>query len=344
MRLLRGGLGLVGGVALLFGVVVVLFGGNWHMGYTHDRVLVPIFGLLVPAAAGIVSPLWYWVGRPVWARLDRPGERSARRLRRARFLPGLAGSVLGVALLLPVSATSRFPVQMLAPFGLAVGLAGPLWFWLGRPVAGGRVEAWLPGEPGDPALAAAGRRVVPALAVLLAASVAVTAVIALPVVGTGETVASGDLAITVTDTRTATTVTETGSGTDQGGFAWRLLLVGVAVENRGDEPRRLPGSSVGDIAVIAPACGAQNFGEPSHNCNQVYLDGNFTADGTGYANYDDRQAAVGGTVDPGERVTGWLVFRVESRPTADPDFEAMVVVNEVGRWTLDDGWRDGGAA
>lgn len=342
MRLLRGALGAVGGVVVLGGVLVVLLGGNWQLGYGDDRVLVSIFLVLAPAAVGVASPAWYWVGRPVWHRLGRPGDRPLRPFRRVRFLPGLVGSVVGVALLFPVSATSRFPEQVLAPFGLAVALASPLWFWLLRPAVGGRVEARLPGALRESSPTATVLRVLPVVGVLLLASAAVTAAIALPVVGPGEQIGADGLAVTVTDTRTATAVTAAGDGLTHGDDARRLLLVRVAVENRGDAPRRLPGTSVGDISVIAPECRAQNFGEPSNNCNQVFVDGDFRSDGIDYANYEALVEAADGTVEPGSRVSGWLVFRVESPPNRAPGFEAMVVVDDVGRWTLDDGWRDGG--
>lgn len=71
MRILRGGGGILAGVVIVFEVLVVILGGNWQLGYTHDWVLTTIFGLLLPAGVGIVSPLWFWVGRPLPDSTDR---------------------------------------------------------------------------------------------------------------------------------------------------------------------------------------------------------------------------------------------------------------------------------
>lgn len=110
VRLLRWALGVAGGAALAVGVLALLLGGNWRLGYGDDRVFVSIFGFLLPAVVGVASPGWYWVGRPAWDWLGRPDDSLGRPFRHARFLPGLAGSVLGLALVFPVSATSPFGV------------------------------------------------------------------------------------------------------------------------------------------------------------------------------------------------------------------------------------------
>ena len=185
--------------------------------------------------------------------------------------------------------------------------------------------------------AASAVRILLAIGVLLVISVAVTARIALPVAGVREPVASNGLSVSITETRTTTEVTELDGQSVEATHGWRLLLVRLEVHNVGDGPRPVPGRSVGDIAVIAPECEANTFGEPANNCNQAYLDGAFRADGEEYANYDARQEAVGGTLSPGERITGWLVFRIERSPTRKPSFDAMVIVDNVGRWVLLDG-------
>lgn len=333
MRVLRGALGFGGGVVLLFAVTTALLGGNWQLGFGDTRPLAPVVFTAVPAALGVASPLWYWAGRPAWHRLDRPGADLVAPLAGARFLPGLAATAVGLALLLPVTATSGRPVQVLAPLGVFVALAGPLWFWLGRPLAGERVEGVLPDAAAGDAPSAAALRASLGVAVLVGVAVAVTAATALPVVAVGDPVSAGGLTVTVTDATTAESVVEAGDGETVGESAWRLLLVRVAVENRDDEPRAIPGAAVTEISLIAPACDAQNFGEPADNCNEVYLDGPFDAGDRRYANFDDQQAAVGGTLEPGSRVTGWLVFRVEGAP-ADGDGPAMLVVDGVGRWTV----------
>jgi len=108
MRVLRGILGMIGGVALFGGVLVILLGGNWQLGYADSRFLASIFLALIPATIGIVSPAWYWLGRPEWYRLDRPGNHLLCRFRNARFVPGMVGTVLGIGLMAPVTATSGF--------------------------------------------------------------------------------------------------------------------------------------------------------------------------------------------------------------------------------------------
>jgi hypothetical protein len=178
----------------------------------------------------------------------------------------------------------------------------------------------------------------PAIGVLFVIGVAVTAVIAVPVVAVGEPVASNGLSVSITETRTTTEVTELGGDSVAATHEWRLLLVRLEVYNVANGPRPVPGQSVGDVAVIAPECGANNFGEPANNCNRAYLDGDFRADDEEYTNWDDRQAAVGGTIASGERLSGWLVFRIEGSPSQTPSFDAMVIVDDVGRWTLPAEW------
>ena len=338
MRILRGLGGLVAGVIIVFEVFVVLLSGNWQLGYTHDWLLTTIFGLLVPAGLGIVSPLWYWIGRPLWARFDRPGRQYLRRWGDGTFLLGLAGPLVGASLFFLVSATSPFWVQTLIPFGLAIGLACPSWFWVVRPIAGDRIPRVVPMPSDVPSSAVPLVRMLPAIGVLFVIGVAVTAVIALPVVAVGEPVASNGLSVSITETRTTTEVTEPGGDSVTATHGWGLLLVHLEVHNVADGPRPVPGRSVGDIAVIAPECGANNFGEPANNCNQAYLDGDFRANGEEFTNWDDRQAAVDGTIGPGERLSGWLVFRIEGSPVQNPSFGAVVVVEDVGRWTLPAEW------
>ena len=338
MRILRGLAGLLGGAVLLGGLLTVLLGGNWQLGYGDDRPLAAILLTAGPAVVGILSPCWYWLGRPAWHWRGRPAADRLGPAEDARFLPGLAGSVLGLLLVVPVSATSRLPVQALGPLGVAVALGSPLWYWLLRPALGRRIGRLLPGAVRGPGLTETAGRILPVLVVLLVASLALTAVIALPVAGVGTPVSAGDLTVTVTDVRTVTGVTEVGGeGYEYGRDGRRLLLVHVAVENRGDTRRGLPGTSVGDVAVIAPTCSAQNFGEPSHNCNQVYVDGTFRANGAEYANYGTRVESTGGRIAPGAHLDGWLAFRLESRPDDRSGFEPMVIVADVGRWTLDEG-------
>lgn len=337
-RLLRGGVGLLAGILIVSEIIVLVLGGNWQMGYSNDWILASIFLLLVPAAVGIMSPLWYWIGRPVWDRFERPGDRLLHRWRPAQFVPGLIGAVVGVSLIFPVSATSRFWVQTLAPFGLAIGLASTLWFWVLRPLASSKLDAVLPGGPSPKSIVVVSQRVVPTIGILFVIGVATTAAISLPVVTIGEPVTTDDMAVSITDTRTTTTVTGTNGRTFEATHGWQLLLVHLAVENRGESPRMLPGRSFGDITVIAPECSANNFGEPSNNCNQAFVDGRFNVDGEEYANYDDEQAATGGMLGPGDRVSGWLVFRLENQPTNGNEFEPMIIVDDVGRWSLEDRW------
>jgi len=339
MRILRGAGGLLAGGVVVFEVLVVLLGGNWQLGYTHDWLLTTIFGLLIPAGVGILSPLWLWVGRPLWVRFDRSGQQRLPEWRGATFLPGLVGPLAGASLFFLVSATSRFWVQTLIPFGLLLGIVSPLWYWVVRPIAGDRLARVVPMPSDVPSPAVPAVRILPAIGVLFVIGMAVTAVIALPVAAVGEPVASDGLSVSITETQTVTEVTDLEGQSVAATHDWRLLLVRLEVHNVADGPRAVPGQSVGDIAVIAPECGANNFGEPANNCNQAYLDGDFRADGEEYANYDARQEAVGGTISSGERITGWLVFRIERSPTQTPSFDVMVIVDDVGRWTLPAGWR-----
>lgn len=342
MRVLRGGLGFVGGVALVFGATVQLLGGNWQLGFRHDWILTAIFFVFFSGAVGILSPLWFWLGRPVWFRVDRPGAGLVNPEHPPHFLAGLAGAVLGLALMFPVSATSRFPVQPLFPLGLFVGITTPLWYWVGRPIAGARVHRssvfgpWFVEEQSGSPAVAFGRRVLPAAAVVLIASFAVTAAIALPVAAMGEPVVRNGLAVTVSDSRTTTTITRADGEIVRVDSIRVFLLVHVTVENQAGTERSLPNAGTGDITLIAPECRANNFGEPSNNCNLVYLDGAFTADGDEYRSYAGQREAAAGTIAPRETVNGWMVYRLESPPSGGNGFEAMVIVDEIGRWSLGD--------
>lgn len=336
MRILRGVGGALGGAILSISILGVLLGGNWRLGFGDDRLFVGIFLVLVPAGLGLASPVWYWFGRPVWAWFDRPGLHLLGPLQESRFLPGLAGSVVGVTHLFPVSATSHLLVQTLAPFGLAIALGAPLWYWLVRPIGAQSFGRRLPGFRRESQPTTFAIRSLLVLGLVFVLCLALTTVIAIPIVGLGESVSADGRAVSIVETQLVAEVTESESGEARGSHSWQLLLVRISVENQGKTPQHLPGTSVGDITVIAPPCSAQNFGEPSHNCNQVYVDGNFSPNGTTYANYDTRQARADGTVPPGDRIDGWLVFRLESRPPRDPGFAPMVIVDDVGRWTLDD--------
>lgn len=346
----RGAVGLGAGVLVLFGVFVTLLGGNWQLGFRHDWVLTLIFVDLVPAALGILSPVWYWIGRPLWYHLGRPGGRRFEHWQSARFLPGILGPLVGIALLFPVSATSRFWIQILVPFGLMVGVGSPLWFWFLRPLASAwdrgpripltnRVTAGLPAGVLDRLSRTPGSRVVAIGLALLLLSAAVTVVIALPVNAPGESVRSNGLTVSVTDIRTTDSLTTADGETTSADDTWGFLLVRIAVENRGASSRSLPGTGIGSIAVIAPACEAMTFGEPRNNCNSAYVGQNFTAGGETYRTYEEEVVATDGTIEPGQRVAGWLAYRIESAPSADPAFEAMIVVDDIGRWTLGDDWR-----
>lgn len=336
MRLLRGVLGLVGGLTVFATVVVLIVGGSWHLGFGDDRALVGIFGLLIPAAIGVASPVWYWCGRPVWATLGRPGTSLVEWPGGGRFLAGLAGPVFGAGLVLPVRATSGWLVQTLAPFGIAIGIAGPLWYWVGRPLLGDRIRSRMPGVASSEGVKAAVLRTLPALLSLFLASAVLTAVIGLPIVGLGDPIRTDGLSTTVSTVQTVQTIDDTDGGYGFGENGPGFVLIEVTVTNDGDTTHRLPGRSVGDIALIGPTCGTQTFGEPTNNCNQVYLDGPFSAAGTTYASYDERLRAAGGRIAPGERVRGWLAFRLENEPSSAPTVVPMVIVDDVGRWTLGD--------
>lgn len=353
MRVLRGAAGFLGGVLLVGLVFVELLGSNWQLGFRYTQPLTVIFLALIPGGIGIVSPLWYWLGRPVWYRLERPGGWLFRRWRRARFLPGLVGPLFGIWLFIPVSATSRFWTQLLIPLGLLVALASPLWWWVGRPLLIEYLEAAfarrlslpdpLAGGSTGP-LRTAMARLVPAAVLLIVVSAAVTAVISLPVVPMGEPVDHDGLVVTVSEPRSTNSLTEVEGEARRATDSWRFLLLRITVENRAAEPRPLPSASIGDVAVIAPECDAQTFGEPSNNCNQLYLDRSFSVDGRTFTSYAERREAAGRSLGPGETVTGWVAFRIEGQPVRNPDFEAMVIVEDISRWSLGEDWLAAGSA
>jgi hypothetical protein len=169
-----------------------------------------------------------------------------------------------------------------------------------------------------------------ALSLLVAVSVLVTSVVSLPLVGVGESVTtSGGMSVAVTDVETRASI-EAADGDLIDGGAGGVLLVRLEGANGGDTPTAVPGGSVGDVAVISETCDAQTFGEPSNNCNRVYLDGNFTVGDRVYTNWEVVRERAGGSVGPDERLGGWLAYRIEGR-SAD-GFEGMVIVDDVGRW------------
>lgn len=329
--LLKGALGLLGGLLSAFLILVSVISGNWQMGVSNDRFLTVIYLVIAPAAVGIASPLWFWFGRAIWRRIGHPGRHYLERLSAARFLPGIAAAALGLAVILPVSATSRFWTQTRLPFGLLIAIVGPVWFWVGRPFLGDRIGRWLPTP--DAEVAALTARWVPAVAGLLLLSVVITSVIALPVAAVGDPVDEGGLTVTVTDARTVESITRMDGETVMNDHGWRLLMVRLSVRNDGRLTRPLPGGSYGDVAAIAPECSAQTFGEPSNNCNQVFLDGPFSVDNETFPSYEDQYSATGGEIPPGQSVTGWYVYRIEGSLHPDVDDEPMVIVDDIGRWT-----------
>lgn len=330
---MRGLVGLAGGSLLLFGLSVELFTANWKLGIALEWLFTPLLAFLVPAALGIVSPLWYWVGRPIWCRLARSraqGSVVRSGLREARFLPGLAGSLLGLLVLGPVTATAGFWVQAMLPLGLLIGLGAPLWYWIFRPL--GRQLFARPDRNGseDWLAGSAVRWGLAALFVLAVLSVLVTAVVSLPIVEVGQPITTGSgMELAVTDVETRSSIRAADGDLIDGG-AGGVLLVRVEGTNGGDTPSAVPGDSVGDVAVISETCEAQTFGEPSNNCNRVYLDGNFTAGDRAYANWGVVRERAGGSVGPDERLGGWLAYRIEGRSAEG--FEGMVIVDDVGRW------------
>lgn len=336
MRLLNGIGGFVGGLLLLLFTFSILLGGNWHLGFADDRILTGIFLVFVPAAIGILSPLWFWIGRPLWVRFNRPGYHVTYRFERARFLLGLFGSLVGSWIILRVSATSHLAEQSLAPFGLALALGFPLWYWVIRPIGYQQIEERLPGSPSESRLKVFVIRSVPVISFLFLSSLAVTAFISMPIVAVGQQTTADGLAVTVTETQTVSGVTEVDSDEEFGQHSAGLLLFHISMENRGTAPKRIPGSSVTEIGFIAPYCQAQTFGEPSNNCNRAYVHGDFSAGDSIHTNFDDQQELRGGKLNPGEGVDGWLVFRIESAPTPS-DSKGMIIVEDVGRWTLERG-------
>lgn len=334
VRLFNGAFGLFGGVLLAFLVFVQLLGGNWRMAYADDRFLTLIFAFLGPATIGIVSPVWFWLGRPLWIRFGRPGNGIIRRWSAAQFVPGLLSPIGGVFLMFPVEATSSFWTLTLIPFGLLVGVLGPIWFWVATPLVGDRVDEWLPGIPPRNAIERLTSRWIPAVIAVFFVAVAITSLLVLPIVTVGEPVQANGITVSVTDTRTAATITDETDGTVDSPNGWRFLLVRISVVNEGNDPRPAPGGSVGDIAVIAPACSAQTFGEPANNCNVVFIDGPFTANGETYPSYESKLESRNGELAPEDRIGGWFVYRIESQPSRSTA-EAMIVINEVGRWTFE---------
>lgn len=330
-RLFNGAFGLFGGVLLAFIVFVQLLGGNWRMAYGDDRFLTLIFAFLGPAGIGLVSPVWFWLGRPLWVRFGRPANEIIRRWSAARFVPGLLAPIGGVFLMFPAEATSTFWTLTLLPFGLLVGVLGPVWFWIAKPLLGDRIDGWLPGIPPRNAIERLTSRWSPAVLAIFIAAVAITSLLALPIVTVGEPVRGNGVTVSVTDTRTATAITDETDGSVDSPDGWKFLLVRVSVINEGSLHRAVPGGSVGDIAVIAPICRAQTFGEPANNCNAVFLDGPFTANGDTYPSYESKLDSVNGELAPGDRIAGWLVYRLESRPTSSSG-DPMIVINEIGRW------------
>lgn len=328
IRLLRGALGLAGGAVLLFAIANALLSANWRLGFANNRLFTPVLLAIAPMVLGLASPLWYWIGRPLWHHLDRPGAAALAPLSGARFLPGLASTAVGLAMLLAVRATSPRPVQVLVPLGIGLAVLGPLWYWIARPLVGEDLAAWLPEAATGEAPRAQALRMGLGVAVLLALAVGVTVAVALPIVAPGDPVTAGGLTVAVTDVAQTDAVVEREDGDEYGTGPETLLLVRVAVENPGDRPRSVP--SALDVSVFASACSAQTFGEPARNCNQPYVSGPFEVDGERFANYDDQQAAMDGTLAPGDRVAGWLVYRIES-PPAD-EGPVVVIVDDVGRW------------
>lgn len=277
---------------------------------------------------GICAAIWYLIGRPVVFRLQNSaGDRD--RSFSPQFSRGMVFAVVGGVLPLFVNGGSSLFMQGLGVFGELLLTVAPLWYWVI-----GAVEwpyrDWWPDALPTPSGRQAG---LVGVAVLVAASAALTMVFALPLVAADETVTRDGVAVTITDVQRTQSVvgpSEVGGRQNEtvtAGEDTELLVIEFTVENRAGEPREPLdcGFFCRTTALVSPACGTQL----DRHCPEKTppFTQKFTAGGSEYDTYDEWV-----TLAPGEANTGTIVYEVPRRSDGGP--QLTFIVYDIGRWDV----------
>lgn len=324
------------GVVGAFGGLVLFITANltiFHTSYAYAW-FPPwySFMLLIVMLAGICAAVWYVVGRPLAFRLREPRPAGDQyRSFSPQFSRGMVLAVIGGVLPLFVNGGSGLWMQTLGILGAVLLIVAPLWYWLVGAVEWSWREWWPDALP-TPSGRQAG---LAGVALLVAASVALTLVVALPVLPVDETATNDGVAVTITDVQQTQSVVGLRDDRNHGhndtvtaAEDTELLVIEFTVENRAGEPREAP-HCVGfcqATQLISPGCGT--WYDPDCPDETPHIR-NFTAGGREYDTYNSLV-----TLAPGEENTGAVVYEVPRHSDGGERPQLTFVVHEIGRWDV----------
>ena len=326
MAPVRGAVGLVGGVVLYH----VAWFNLYHQDFAYHTEFSPwqFYMTFVVGLVGIAATVWYVIGRPLYFRLR--GSAAERETSFSpRFIRGMVLAVVGGACPLFVPGGARLGVQVLGILGAVLVVVAPLWYWFISAIEW-PWRSWWPEALPTPSGRQAGLAWV---SVLVAASIALTTVVALPVVSADETVTRDGGAVTITDVQRTqsdvggpSTVRENESETVTAGEDTQLLVIEFTFENRAGEPRE-PRSCGYFCQETALACGDSLW----QHCPEVtpHNTNNFTAGGREYDTYDSYVDLA-----PGEQYTSAVVYEVPRRSDGGERPQLTFIIYDIGRWDV----------
>lgn len=318
MRPVRGTVGAVGGWVLIKTV-----GFSFYDPYYAYLTGFPPWYPLAVLGVGLVG-LWaaarYVVGRPlVFRLLGSAVDRDTSFW--PRFSRGMVLAVVGGVLPVFVNGGSRVWMQAPGVLGAVLLTVAPLWYW----VVEWPWHDWWPDALPTPAGRQAG---LAGVAVLVAASVALTLVVALPMLPVDETATRDGVAVTITDVQRTQSVVGGHNDTVTAGEDTELLVIEFTAENRAGEPRESPNCRFfcSTTELVSPACGTQLNPDCPEETPHTR---NFTAGGREYDTYNRLV-----TLAPGEENTGAFVYEVPRRSGGGERLQSAFIVYDVGRWDV----------
>jgi len=321
MRLLPGIVGLVGGGAL----IGLFFYTIFVVHYSYHSVFTPSYSLagLVVGLGGLCGALWYVILRPLVFRLT-PALAERLTSFSPDFSRGMGLAVVGAVLPWVVNDGSGGSVQALGILGAVLLTVAPLWYWF----VGAIEWPWRDYWPDDRPTPSGRQAVLAGGAVVVVLSVALTPVVALPMLSADETATNGGVAVTITDVQRTDSVVGARNDSVTAGPDTELVVVEFTIENRGSETwEPAPYFAYNDVVrLTSPACGT-TF---SPECRDVtpYAQ-NFTAGGMEYD-----YIYANGYVYPGETKTGAAVWEVPRRTDGGEGPRLTFTFLDIGRWNV----------
>jgi len=321
MRLLPGVVGLVGGGAF----IVLFFYTIFVVHYPYHSAFTPWYSLtgLVVGLGGLCGAVWYVILRPLVFRLS-PSLAERLTSFSPEFSRGMGLAVVGAVLPWFVNDGSRFSVQALGTLGAVLLTVAPLWYWFVGPIE----WPWRDWGPDDRPTPSGRQAVLTGGAVVVALSVVLTPVVALPMLSADETATNGGVAVTIIDVQRTDSVVGARNDIFTAGADTELVVVDFTIENRGSETwDPAPYFAYNDVVrLTSPACGI-TF---SPECPEVtpYAQ-DFTAGGTEYD-----YIYANGYVSPGETDTGAAVWEVPRHTDGGAQPRLTFTFLNVGRWNV----------